>query len=184
MKKLFIGLLVLLTLIAIGGFVVYKFYMADLIADAIITKEDVPAFVPEKIKSKIDKYRTPINYGAEETIKKMHESHITLEHLLKAIDEAPEDQAYALLEELNATKIRSSNQVFDMVKERFPVDFDVEVFRKPFIEKVDVKTIRKGIAYMNQHAESMDVEMAKSVAKKILLQKEKEYNKVMGYSER
>jgi hypothetical protein len=184
MKKLFIGLLVLLMLVAIGGFVVYKFYMADLIADAIISKEDVPAFVPEKIKSKIDKYRTPINYGAEEAIKKIHESHITLDQLLKAIDEAPEDQAYALLEELNTTKIRSSNQVFDLVKERFPVDFDVEVFRKPFTEKVDIKTIRKGIAYMNQHAESMDVEMAKSVAKKILLQKEKEYNKVMGYSER
>jgi hypothetical protein len=181
MKKLFISLLIVATLLGIAGFVVYKFYMADLIADAVVSNEDVPAFVPEKIKTKINKYKTPINYGAEEVIKKMHDSKITIEQILKAIDEVPEEQAYSMLEELKTTKIRSSDQVFDMAKKHFPVDFDVEVFRKPFNEKADIGTLRKGISYIKEHQESMDIEMAKAVAKKILLQKEKEYNKIMGY---
>jgi len=181
MKKILIGLIALILILVAGGYIVYKFYMDDLVAEAILAKEDVPSFVPAKVKAKIDKYRIPINYGAEEVVKKMHESKISLDQIIKAIDEAPEDQAYALLDELKKTKIKSSNQVFDMVKERFPVPFDIEVFRKPFNEKVDVKIIRKGISYATMHEETIDVDMAKSVAKKILLQKEKEYNETMGY---
>jgi hypothetical protein len=182
MKKILTGVFLVIILLGIGGFVVYKYFMADLIADAILSQEDLPSFVPSKVKTKLDKYRVPINFGAEEVIKKMHESKITLDQIITAIDEAPEDQAHALLDELKATKIKSSNQVFDMVKERFPVPFNVEVFRKPFNEKVDVKIIRKGISYATMHADDIDIAMAKSVAKKILLQKEKEYNEVMGYN--
>ncbi|MFZ6011972.1 MAG: hypothetical protein ACOYXT_16640 [Bacteroidota bacterium] len=179
MKKL-IWCIIFLGALAGGGYLWYQSYLPQMVAEAIVS-EQTPAYLPEPVKIKIEKLRKPVNDGAESIIKKMHQSKITLDQVFKAIDNAPEEEAYNMLDELNATPITSPDQVFDMAKKRFPVDFDVEVFREPFREKVDLKLIKKSIRYANIYRENekIDAATARSIVKKILLQKEKEFNKIV-----
>ena len=98
----------------------------------------------------------------------------------EAEDETEEEQAYAFLDELNRSEIESPDQVFNMAKRHFPVEFNVEIFRKPFNDKVTIATIRKGVRYANMYKtkEEFDITTAKSVVKQILLQKEEEFRRM------
>ena len=110
----------------------------------------------------------------------MHKSGVTMDQILKAIDDAQEEQAFAFLDELNESQVDSSDQVFSLAKKHFPVDFNVEIFRKPFNENVSIAHIRKGIHYANiyKEKEEFDVSTAKSIVKRILLQKEDEFKRL------
>ena len=67
-----------------------------------------------------------------------------------------------------------------MAKRHFPVEFDVEIFRSVFNERVDMAMIKKGVRYANMYKnkDEFDSETAKSIAKEILLQKEDEFKKI------
>jgi hypothetical protein len=179
MKKLTLTL-VIVALIATGCYLAYRIYFPEFIAQSIVSEES-PAYVPRKMKTTIQKIKKPVNEGAHAVITTMHKSGITIDQILKAIDNAREEQAYAMLDELNNTEIKDPNQVFDMAKKHFPVDFNVEVFRKPFNEKVSLRLIKKGIRYANiyRDEEKMDAQTAKAIVKKILLQKEKDLSKIL-----
>jgi hypothetical protein len=178
-KILIAGLVVVLVIIAWMGF---KFYMRRMIANAIVSPNELPTYIPEKVREKVRKVKAPVNQGAEAIINSLHQSKkVTLDQILKAIDNVTEEQAYAMLELLNKTQIKNTDQVFDLAKEHFPVDFDVEIFRKAYHEKVSLRMIRKAIAYGNKYEQTqeMDFESARSIVKQILIQKENELNKVM-----
>jgi hypothetical protein len=169
--------------IGIGSYIAFKMYMQKLIANAIVSPNELPSYLPEKVKEKVKKVKIPVNQGAEAIIITMQQSNtVTMDQILKAIDNVTEEQAYAMLESLNNTKIKNTDQVFDMAKQHFPVDFDVEIFRKAYREKVSMRLIKKGISYGNRFKrnQDMDFESARSILKQILVQKEHELNKVMN----
>jgi hypothetical protein len=170
-----------LTLIGLAGYVAYEVYLPAMIAQSITNEPAV--FVPDNIQNRIDKIRKPVNEGADVVVQTMFKSGVTMDQVLKAIDDAEEEQAYAFLDELNKSEIRSADQVFSMAKRYFPVDFDVEIFRKPFNEKVNMATIKKGVRYANiyKNKEEFDVSTAKSIMKRILLQKEEEFKRLTEY---
>jgi hypothetical protein len=174
------GFLIALTL---GSYVAFKIYMQKMIAKAIVSPNELPSYLPEKVKEKVKKVKVPVNQGAEAIITSMQQSKtVTLDQILKAIDNVTEEQAYAMLDTLNNTKIKNADQVFDMAKQHFPVDFDVEVFRKAYREKVSMRLIKKGIVYGNRFKKNqdMDFESARSILKQILIQKEHELHKVVN----
>ena len=179
MKK---GILILSAIVIIGAgcYYAYHWYFPEIIAQSIVSERS-PRYVPKKVQNKIRKVKKPINEGASAVITTMHKTGITMEQVLKAIDEAKEEQAYAMLDELNETKIENTNQVFDMAKKHFPVRFNVEVFREAFNDKVNLSLIKKGIRYANiyRDEEKMDARTAKAIVKKILIQKEKDFNKIL-----
>lgn len=168
----------LILLVGAGSYLAYRKYMPEVIAEAI-TSEHLPTYLPERIQKKVKKIRTPINESANAVIVEMHKSKITLDQILEAINNVTEEDANALLDSLNTVQIQNPEQVFDMAKKQFPVNFDVEVFRKPYKDKVSMKLIKKGLAYANRYKrnEEMDFESARSIAKSILIQKEKEFLK-------
>jgi hypothetical protein len=179
MKKFLIISLILVTLLGLTGYGLYHFYFSYMVAEAITT-ESLPIYIPKGIQRKLDEMRKPVNKGAEEIVVKMHEGDIPVEKIIKAIDETTEEQAYAMLDELNKTPIKNANQVFDIGKKHFPVDFDAEILRKPFTDHIDMKLIRRAIRYgnINKRTKDIDIETAKAIAKKIFLEKEKKYNSV------
>jgi hypothetical protein len=65
------------------------------------------------------------------------------------------------------------------MKKYIEADFDMETFRKPFTEKVNLKMIKKGLYFAKAYNNEIDSKTAKSIVKKILLQKEQEYNKLV-----
>jgi hypothetical protein len=179
-KILIAGLVVVLIIASWMGF---KIYMRRMIANAIVSPNELPAYIPEKVREKVKKVKVPVNQGAEAIINSLHQSKkVTLDQILKAIDNVTEDQAYTMLESLNNTKIKNTDQVFDMAKEQFPVDFDVEIFRKAYHEQVSMRLIKKAMAYGNKYKQTqeMDFESARSIVKQILIQKEKDLNKAMN----
>lgn len=167
-----------LLLVGLAAYVGYKVYFPQIIAESL-TNETL-ALVPDNIENRMQKIRKPVNEGAVVVVEAAHKSGVTMDQILKAIDETKEEQAYAFLDELNNSDIESPDQVFNMAKRHFPVDFNVEIFRKPFNDKVSIATIRKGVRYANMYKskEEFDATTAKSVLKQILLQKEEEFRRM------
>jgi hypothetical protein len=177
MKKLslVIGVLVLL---GFAGYVAYEVYLPQMIAESI-TNEPA-SFVPDDIQNRIEKIRKPVNEGAGVVVETMHKSGVTMDQILKAIDDTEEEQAFAFLDELNNSDLQSADQVFTLAKKHFPVDFDVEIFREPFNKKVTMGIIKKGVRYANiyKSKEEFDSGTAKTIIKRILLEKEEEFKRL------
>ncbi|MBT1702595.1 hypothetical protein [Chryseosolibacter indicus] len=181
MKRFLIWVLSLLIVGCIAAIIIYKFYLPGLVAKALI-REEVPVLVPRYVKARIDQYKVPVNQGAEDVIKSIHRSDVSVEDLLEAIDDTDEEQFYAIVDEFNITKPKNTNEVFDLAKKHLNVDFDFEILREPFNKNIDMKLIRRGMGYANayRNEQAIDPGIAKAVAKKILLQKEQEYNQEMS----
>jgi hypothetical protein len=170
----------LVVLVILAGYLAYRMYFPVMIAKSIVNESSF--LVPNSLSEKIKKIRQPVNEGALAVVETMHESGLTIDDILRAIDAANEEQAMALLQDLNETEIKDTDQFFSLVKKHFPVAFDVEIFREPFKEKVSLPQIKKGIRYANRYKErdELDAETAKSIAKRILLQKEEEFKKIVN----
>lgn len=178
MKKGIVRCFVIVSILAILGYAVYFFYFPQMVAEAIVS-DNPPAYIPKRIQNRIDEFRIPINKGVEDVVSHIHEANIPIEEVLEAIDETSEEEAYLLLEELNQTKIRSADQVFTITKQHLDTDFDMEIFRKPFTENVDIKLIQKWIKYanVNRKTKDIDIETARAIVKQVLIEKEKEFKK-------
>lgn len=175
MKKIIVVIVALLIVGSIAAYFTYKHYMPNVVAEAIIS-EDVPDYLPKRVQNKIKSLRSPVNTGAEDVVKKIHQSEIPLKKILEMIDNTHEDQIDNLLQDLNLTPLKSTDQVFDIAKKHLTADFDIEVLRQPFNKNVNLKMIQKGIQYSNtsSKANNINIETAKAIVKKILIEKEKE----------
>jgi len=166
-------------LVGISGYLAYQLYFPVMVAKSITNENTF--LVPDKLEKRIKKIRQPVNEGADAVVETMHRSGVTIDQVLEAIDNAREEQALAMLDELNSREVTDADELFSIAKKHFPVNFDVEVFREPFKERVSPGLIKKGIRYANiyKEREEIDVETAKSIAKRILLQKESEFNRIV-----
>jgi hypothetical protein len=176
MKTFLLWLVALVILMGIGAAVFYKYYLPEMVAE-VLTEEETPSYVPPFVRSKVVKYKEPINRGARDVIDQIHQSGVTIDQVINTIDNTSEADINALISELNEVELQSTDQAFNIASKHLAGDFDVEVLRKPFKENVDLKNLQKGIRYANDHRndEEMDIDMAKEVIKKVLIQKEKEY---------
>jgi hypothetical protein len=180
MKKFVAWLFAFLVLIAVAAVFFYKFYLPEMVAVALVEEQDRP-YIPKFVQARIKKYKEPVNKGAEDVIREIHRSRISLQQILETIDRTEPEQVQAMLDELSTTRIISEDQVFDIGKKYIDADFDVEVLRTPFKENVDTSMIRKGLRQAEYHRNEvpMDPQMAKAIVKQVLIQKEKEYNRAM-----
>lgn len=178
MRKLITSVLIITAIFAIGSYVFYKFYFPGVVA-AAIASEETPAYLPKFLQKKIEAVSTPVNAGAKDVVKQIHQSGIPIDKILAMIDNTTEEQAYLFLDELNESTLESTDQVFDIAKKHFPADFNIEILRKPFSQNVNLKMVEKGISFANNNRKlkDIDIEAAKAIAKKILLEKEKELQK-------
>ena len=176
MKKFLIWVIGLIVIFTAGGFIFYRFYLPQIVANAIVD-DHTPAYVPQFVEARMKKYKAPLNKGASQVIREIHKSNVSLEQILAAIDNTETREVYAALSEMEQFSPRTTDEVFDIAKKHVQADFDVEVLRKPFNENVDMKMVKRALDYAGARAEeeAMDTEMAKAVFKKLLIQKEKEY---------
>lgn len=181
MNRFLCAILIVFFLVIISGVIIYHYFLPTIIAQTVAT-EQLPSFIPHRIKIKIEKVNKPLNENARQVIATIHKSGITFEQIIKAIDDAREEQAYAMLDELNRTKITDVDQVFDLGKKYFPVDFDVEIFREVYRKKATLPLVEKAIRYANKYKyeKLMDAKTAKETAKKILKAKEEEFNRIIS----
>src|SRR6188768_830020 len=104
MKKLRLYLAALV-LLAGAGYLAYQAYFPIMVAKSF--DSETSSLLPKEMKRKIEKVRQPVNDGANTIIAQIHQSDdVTLEDVLRAIDNASEEQAFALLDTLNTMKIK------------------------------------------------------------------------------
>lgn len=178
MKKLLIWGLALVILVAIGAVVFYRYYAPKLVAEAIV-KEETPSYLPAGVKSKLKKYKKPINDAATDVVTSMKEKGVSIDQINTTIDELSEEDLKAMSINLKDANPQTTEQVFDLIKPHINADFDAEVLRKPFNQHVNMKMIQRAIKQLNnENAHEMDLEIIKSVTKSILSQKYKELSEV------
>jgi hypothetical protein len=175
MKKILFPIIIMIIVLAVGGYFLYRSLMPKIIAEAVVS-ESLPGYIPKRLQTKVEAIRAPLNRGTEAMVEKMHESDIALDEVLEAVDNISEEEAYAFLDDLNKRKPSNTDEVFDLAKKHFPTDFDPEVFRAPFNRYFDIRQIKDGIAYANLNRKSNDVDIttAKAILKHIIIEKEKE----------
>jgi hypothetical protein len=180
MKKFLLWVVGLGVLFAAAALIFYRFYLPGVVADAL-TEQETPSYVPKFVEARMNKIKAPLNKGATDVIKEIHKSNVTLEQLLAAVDNTEPEQVRFAFEEINRSKVKNTNDVFDIAKKYVQADFDVEVLRKPFNENVDMSMVKRGLGYLEGHSndDAMDPEMAKAVIRQVLIQKEKEYRQSM-----
>ena len=175
MRKLILSLIVVMLIVSIGGYYLYRNHFTDMIAQAVVA-ESLPAYMPKRMQKRIQAIGEPINKGAEAILQEMQASDIPMEEMLSVIDNTTEEQAYNLLDELNSREPKSVNEVFSIAKKHISADFDIEIFRQPFNEHLNMKQIQKGLRHANQNRkmQALDFTTAKIILRKILLEKEQE----------
>jgi hypothetical protein len=174
MKKIIAALFILIIL-AVCGYLLYRSLVPQIIAKAVVS-ESLPDYIPKRLQTKVDDIRRPLNEGADAMLRKMHASEISVDQVLKAVDDISEDEVYAFLDEVNATKPGNTDEVFNVAKKHFSADFDLEVFREPFTQHFEMNQLNNAINYANLNRKSNDVDIvtAKAILKKIIIEKEKE----------
>lgn len=174
MKRFFLVIIVLGVLAWAGAYVFYRYYFPNMMARAIVSKE-TPQYIPRRLMNKVDELRAPVNKGADEIVLEMKKNNIALEDVVQVIDNTSEANAREFLADLNASKPKTPNEVFDIAKKHIHADFDVEILRKPFVENVNMKAIRRAMSYANtnQRTKDLDIETGRAIAKQILIEKYK-----------
>ena len=166
--------LVVIALMSVGGYYLYRTVMTDVIAEVVIA-DSLPDYIPKRIQSRIQGITAPVNKGAEAVLHQMHTSDIPMEQLLAVIDETSEAQVYSLIDELNNTRPESTDEVFTIAKKHIAADFDPEIFRKSFTDQVSMKQVRKALFYadQNRRTHDLDFDIAKAIVKKYSLRKKR-----------
>lgn len=175
MKRLMIMCVLLVGLVAGAGYYLYRTWMPDIIADAVISGSGT-AYIPKRLKARVEEIRAPINDGTGAIVEKMQAERIPIDEVIHAIDAVTEDQTNAFLDDVNRQKPKTTDEIFDLATKHFSTSFDPEVFRKPFTEHFSMEQIKDALAYANLNRKSKDVDlpMAKAIAKKIIIEKERE----------
>ncbi len=178
MKTKWIWIFGILAIVILVGYIGYKkIVLPRYLTNLILEEKDTPSIIPNRYAKRLVKARKRINASVDSALTVIHRNNITIDQLLKAIDDVEEKQVYACLDELNSISITNTDQVFDIGKKYFKTDFDIELFRPDFRQYVTLPMIKKGLKYANkQRADpEMDPETAKTIAKQILIEKEKKY---------
>lgn len=175
MKRILFFLLIIGLVLWTGGYLFYRLYLPDLVANAMISDEK-PPYIPKRIMNRIDELKAPVNKGVDEMVAEMKRNDVPVEKVLDLVDKADEDTALALLDDLKQQKPKTPDQVFDIAKNHLKADFDVEIFREAFVKNVSMKSIRKAISYAstNQRTKDLDLETGRAIARQIIIQKYKE----------
>lgn len=175
MKRFLLISALILICVSIGGYYLYRIMMPKIIAEAMVS-ESMPEYIPKRLQPRVEAIRKPLNKGTQAMIERMHDSEISLEDVLRAVDNITEDQTYAFLDEIDQISPTSTDEVFDVAKKHFRTDFDAEVFREPFKKHFEMKQIRNAIehANLNRRSNDVDIATAKAILKEIIVEKEKE----------
>ncbi len=169
MKKLlkFVLVVLLLGLAAYGG---YRFYLPSLIAEAL-TSDQPSVLIPSGVREKLTKLQPEVDRKIKKIPVFLKEHKIGYEDLQNIIDRASPDDLLDAFYEIAATRITSTNQVFDIGMKHIKINgYDLEVFRSQFIQYVTVEDINKAIKKIegNSLFNSISITVAKETMKKVL----------------
>lgn len=175
-KKILIGLGVLLILTLIGGFYFYKKVVPEMAAKAIVKGEYSP-LVPKKIQTKVNAVRDKVNKPIDKALEATASSGITIEQLFAAIDQVDKTEVEQTYNQIRQNDVTDPQEAFKIAYKNISIEaFDPMILKPVYDEIIKKEHIVRGINMVekNNILENLDMQMMRSVAKQILLQKQEE----------
>lgn len=175
-RKWPIILLAIILSVCAAVLLLYKKIIAYTVSNAIVT-EEAPSPLLGSYGKEVQKFKAPINRASEKIIYKLDSLHIPFDAFLAAIDHADKNEILKTLDELKRKKPANPNEVFNIVKQNMTVtEFDVELFRKPFLRYATMPKIDQALNYIEMHnlAKEIDISISREIIKTVLTQKKEE----------
>jgi hypothetical protein len=176
----FIIILFVIIAIAAGG-LWYGYYrmIPEMVGKAIV-EESEPTGLPAPYKAKISRIRKPVNRATEKLIHQIDSLNIPFAAILRLIDETENSDVIKAIDDLKTENPTSPDAIFNIVKKNIPSrEFDLELFRKPFLKYATMERYRYGMQYIdrNEVIEQIDEMPYREIMKEVLLQKRAELDR-------
>lgn len=175
-KKILIGLGVTLLIIIIAGFYFYKKVVPEMAAKAIV-KGEYSVLVPKKIQKKVNAVRGKVNNRVEKALMATSSNGVTIDQIFEAIDQVDKSEIEKTYNIISSEKITDPHEAFKIAYENIKIEaFDPMILKPVYDEIINKGHIQMGINVIknNNLLENLDMQMARSVAKQIILQKKEE----------
>ena len=178
-NKIIIIVFSLIILLISIGYLGYLYVYPKIVADAIVHKK-YASVIPERYKDGFNLITDSINYKVSDVMKISEENGITIDDLLKAIDEIREEDVRNALEELYQTDLQSIEQVYNIGRKHIKFQaFNPDLLKDSFLKHVKMHHVERGLKYIKKHdlENQLDVESGKRIAKQIIIQKKEKIMK-------
>jgi Tfp pilus assembly protein PilE len=168
-KKLliFVVIIAVLGLVFYGG---YRFYLPTMIANTLTSDQPSP-LVPAAMQEEVSKLKSKVKREIKKLPAFLKQNNIEYKDLLNIVDRARPRDLMAAYREIASTRITSTNQVFNIGKKHIKIKgYDLEIFRRPFNQKLTVEDIQRGLLKIQQNKTltAMSIPVAKETVKEIL----------------
>ncbi|SMG41733.1 hypothetical protein SAMN05661096_02816 [Marivirga sericea] len=178
-NKIIIVVFSLTTLLITIGYMGYLYVYPKIVADAIVNKK-YASIIPERYKNGFNLITDSINNKVSDVMKISEDKGITIDDLLKAIDEIKEEDVRDALEELYKTDLQSIEQVYSIGRKHIKFQaFDPDLLKDSFLKHVKMHHVERGLKYIKKHdlENQLDVQSGKRIAKQIIIQKQEKIMK-------
>jgi hypothetical protein len=177
MNKFIAGFLLLLALLGTCAFIAYQYYLPKLVAQALVEEGSSSSYIPQSVQERIDRYREPINNGADKVVRQMHHSGIPLSTVLREIDNVDAQDIQLAVDEITQSNPKNTNEVFNILKRNINTNLDIEPLRHSFNANVNMKMVHNAIAGHEQMnlSDEVSLQLFKNVTREILIRKEQLY---------
>lgn len=177
MKKI-IKISAVLVLLIMAGAGITWYYLPTMLAKAITHENNgllpaiqvIPAPVKHSINQKVDEIPKALKELESEGV------YITIDDIIKVIDEAPADDIVKIIEILERTQLQSTDQVISIVLENMDFGkFENEKIIALAKQKMKMSDVKKAMKMIRENGKpyALTIPMGKETVKSILLEKKK-----------
>ena len=156
--------------VVIAMWLLYIFYVPRMVARAIV-KNAPPSYLPGAYKDQIKRLHTPVNLWGEKLIVEADSLGISLDDMLKAIDNVNTDEVIKVYDKIKDKKVTHSKKVFDLIRQDIAVEeIDLDLLEPAFLKHATPDRINRALSYIKQHQliENIAPSTAKEVAKQLV----------------
>lgn len=155
-------------LLGVGAGLLYKIYIPSFVAD-VITRDTLPSYVPEKYKNQVEEIQKPLKKYSDEVFKITDSLDLSLELILKIIDNVNPDDVLEVYASLENKNIVNSEEVFNVISENIVIEeIDIRLYKDIFLKHATPSRINRTLRYAEKH--ELVVNLAPATAKKIAKQ--------------
>ncbi len=181
-KRILLIAIVLIFLTIPFIYIGYRYVYPKMVAEAIVSKK-YTSIIPQRYLDDFNLISDTINSKISKVMVITEDKGITIEDLLKAIDQIKEKDVRDALEELYQTDLETVEQVYLIGRKHIDFEaFDPDLLKSSFLEHVQMHHIERGLKYIKRHdlENQLDAESGRRIAKQIIIQKK---DKIMKKSD-
>lgn len=167
---LFVGFTILV--LGIGTLIFYRFFLHTVIAETIQSDPEKSMLIPDQAKPIVIKARRKLDQEINDIPNILDSLNLDFDDLLLIVETIDSDQVIRSINELSNTKLKSEDQVFDIVKKHVTVEgYDLEMFRSAFKKKATMEKINRALKIIKdrQLTTTVSVPVARRTVTQILI---------------